>query len=214
LPDDVTVEAAQASLDALCVRLDGRRRVRDGQRTTVAALADAEPLRPCPSAPFPAELQATRTVSAQGLVPFRGNFYSVPPGMAGAKITVRHRLGTDTLRLVTASGAVVAQHRREVDGAGRTIRDDGHVVALETKVLEQFSTAGRCEHKTRRPPSAAAVAEAARLRGMPVTDPAARVVIDLATYAAAAARLKTPPQTPPQTSPSAPDGDDPKENLP
>jgi hypothetical protein len=41
---------------------------------------------------------------------------------------------------------------------------------------------------------------------MPVTDPAARVVIDLSTYAAAAARLKT--------SPSAPDGDNPKENTP
>lgn len=206
LPDDITIETAQASLDALCVRLDQRRRMRDGQRTTVAELADAEPLRPCPPAPFPAELQATHTVTAQGLVPFRGNFYSVPPGMTGTKITIRHRLGADTLRLATASGAVVAQHRRAVDGAGRTIRDDGHVIALEKKVLEQFSTAARCEHKTRRPPSAAAVAEAARLRGMPVTDPAARVVIDLSTYAAAAARLKT--------SPPAPDGDNPKENTP
>ena len=63
----------------------------------------------------------------------------------------------------------------------------------------------RCEHKTRRPPSAAAVTEAARLRGMPVTDPAARVVIDLSTYAAAAARLKNPPP--------APDGDNTKENT-
>ena len=210
LPDDVTVAAAQASLDRLCVRLDTRRRMRDGKATTVGQLADAEPLRGCPSAPFPAELTVVNTVSAQGLVPFRGNFYSVPPGMAGAKITVRHRLGADTLRLVTVSGAVVAQHRREIDGAGRTVRDDGHVIALEKKVLEQFSTAGRCEHKTRRPPSTAAVAEATRLharqRGMPVTDPAARVVIDLATYAAAAARLKT--------SPPAPDGDNPKENTP
>ncbi|HET9518468.1 MAG TPA: hypothetical protein VFO77_12145 [Actinoplanes sp.] len=206
LPDDVTIEAAQASLDALCVRLDGRRRMRDGQRTTVGALADAEPLRPCPPAPFPAEMQAVNTVSAQGLVPFRGNFYSVPPGMVGARITIRHRLGTDTLRLVTASGAVVAQHRRELDGAGRTIRNNGHVIALEKRVLEQFTTAGRCDHKTRRPPSAAASAEAARLRGMPVTDPAARVVIDLSTYAAAAARLKTPP--------SVRDGENPKENIP
>lgn len=193
LSDDVTVQDAQRSLDALCVRLDGRRRMRDGQATTVGQLADAEPLRACPPAPFPAELEVVHTVTAQGLVPFRGNFYSVPPGMAGARITVRHRLGADTLRLVTASWAVVACHRRAGDGAGRVIRDEGHVIALEKAVLEKFSTADRCQHKTRRPPSAAALAEAARLRGTPVADPAARVVIDLPTYAAAAARLKTPP---------------------
>ena len=43
---------------------------------------------------------------------------------------------------------------------------------------------------------APSVAEAARLRGLPASDPAARVVIDMSTYAAAAARLN---QTTPST---------------
>jgi hypothetical protein len=42
LGDDVTVAAAQASLDRLCIRFDGRKRVRDGVRTTVGELADAD----------------------------------------------------------------------------------------------------------------------------------------------------------------------------
>jgi hypothetical protein len=68
-------------------------------------------------------------------------------------------------------------------------------------VLKAFSDARPCKHKTRRPPSDAAVAEAARLRGLPEADPAARVVIDMSTYAAAAARLT-------RTTPSTVDGDD------
>lgn len=55
--DDLTIEAAQESLDRLCVRLDGRRRMRGGQPTTVGALADAEPLRPVPVYSYPAELR-------------------------------------------------------------------------------------------------------------------------------------------------------------
>ena len=191
LPDDVTLAKAQAGLDQLCGRLDERVRSRPGQSTTVGALADAEGLRPMPAAPFPAELEQTRVVSPQGLVAFRGNSYSVPPGLAGAAVKVRHRLGADLLHVVTAGGATVATHRRSPDGAGATVRDAGHVVALEQAVLDRFSTAERCRHKSRRPPSAAAQAEAARLRGLPVADPASRVVIDLSTYAAAAARLNT-----------------------
>lgn len=196
--DDATMAAAQAALDALCTKLDGRRRVRDGQRTTVGALAEHEQLRPAPVAVFPAELVEQRTVVAQGLVSFRGNAYSVPPGLAGARVSVRHRLGSDVLQIVTAGGAVVAAHHRAPDGAGRMVRDAGHVVALEQAVLAAFSPARPCTHKTRRPPSPAALAEAARLRGLPATGPAAHVVIDLSTYAATAARLSSP--TPPGES--------------
>jgi hypothetical protein len=45
------------------------------------ALADAEPLHPLPPAAFPADLAVLRKVSAQGLVDFRGNRYSAPPGL-------------------------------------------------------------------------------------------------------------------------------------
>src|SRR5215213_8815941 len=80
LADDVTPVAAQAGVDTVAARLDGRVRRRDGRRTTVGALADAEPLHPLPPVAFPAELAVTRKVTPQGLVDFRGNRYSVPPG--------------------------------------------------------------------------------------------------------------------------------------
>jgi transposase len=196
LADDVTPVQAQAGVDAVAIRLDGRVRRRDGQRTTVGALADVEPLHPLPPVAFPAELLVTRTVSAQGLVDFRGNRYSVPPGMPGAAVSVRLRLGAEVLHIATAAGAVIAAHRLEPAGAGRVVRDQGHVIALEKAVLAAFTDAPPCRHKTRRPPSPTARAEAARLRGLPTNDPAARVVIDMASYAAAAARLAhNPPPT-------------------
>jgi len=199
LADEVTFEQAQAGVDAVAVRLDGRARRREGQRTTVGALADAEPLHPLPLVAFPAELAAARKVSVQGLVDFRGNQYSVPPGMPGAEVSVRLRLGADVLHIATAAGVIIAAHRLAPAGAGRVVRDDGHVVALEKAVLSAFTDAGPCRHKTRRPPSQAARVEAARLQGLPSDDPAARVVIDMASYAAAAARLN-------QSTPSTTDG--------
>ena len=189
LGDDTTIAAAQQSLDELCERLDGRARRRDGERTTVGELAAGEGLRAAPATAFPAELAVVRTVSAQALVSFRGNRYSVPPGMPGAQVVVRHRLGADQLRIVTATGATVAVHRRAPNGAGATVRDDGHVRALETRVLAEFSDARPCRSKTRRPAGDASRAEAARLRaGSPASSAAAssgqRVVIDMAAYAA------------------------------
>jgi transposase len=193
LGDDVTLADAQAGVDRLAVAMDDRRRVRDGERTTVAALAEAERLHSVPLMTFPAEFDLTRVVTPQALVSFRGNTYSVPPGLGGARVQVRHRLGADTLRIVTAGGATVAVHHRAPDGAGRVIRDEGHVLALEKAVLGAFTHQRPCTHKTRRPPSAAALAEAARLRGLPTTGPAAHVVIDLSAYAATAARLDRAP---------------------
>jgi transposase len=189
LSDELTPAQAQVLLDCRAGKLDTRRRMREGQPTTVGALADAEPLRPAPPDPYPAQLEVVRGVSAQALVAFRGNRYSVPPGMAGAQVMVRHRLGAATLTIATAGGAVVAEHRRGVDGAGALVRADHHVVALETAVLKAFSDGKPCKHKTRRPPSPAAVAEAAALRGLGHADPANHVVIDMSTYAAAATRL-------------------------
>lgn len=194
LGDDVTVTEAQAGVDRLAVKLDERRRVRDGERTTVGALAATERLRPAPLVAFPAEFDVTRTVTSQALVPFRGNHYSVPPGLSAARVQVRHRLGADELRIVTVGGATVAVHRRAPDSAGRVVRDDGHVIALEKAALAAFNTDRPCTHKTRRPPSAAALAEAARLRGLPATGPAAHVVIDLSAYVATAARLGRTPK--------------------
>jgi transposase len=191
LPDDTTIAAAQASLDAFCSRVgDARTRKRDGQPTTVGAVAELEHLGPLPPQ-FPATLTVERVVTAQALVAFAGNQYSVPPGLAGTTVTVKHRLGQPVLDISTAAGTVLARHERAVDGAGAVVRDSGHVRALETAVLAAFTTDRACGRKVRRPPSPAALVEAERLRPGP---PVGRdVVIDLAAWADAARDRKVAP---------------------
>ncbi|MFF2431686.1 Mu transposase domain-containing protein [Streptomyces mirabilis] len=193
VPDGVSVEQAQSGIDKLAVRMDRRRRRVGEAMTTVGELAAAESLLALPALPFPAQLELVRTVTPQGLVAFRGNHYSVPPGLPGAQVTVTMRLGEDTLRIATAGRAVIAQHRRAPDGAGQTVRDAGHVIALERAVLASFTDRAPCKSKVRRPPSAAALAEAERLRGQATGSAAERVVINLDTYAAVAERLRTAP---------------------
>lgn len=188
LPEDLTPTQAQAHLDAFCVRVgDARRRMREGTPTTVGALGDAEVLRAPPRLAYPASLSVERVVSAQALVAFRGNFYSVAPGLGGDTVTVNHRLGQAELEVLTARGTVLARHRREPDGAGVVARHDEHVIALDHAVLTQFSDRGPCRAKTRRPPSVAALAEAGRIRGQ--APPAGQhVVVDFDAYVTAAAR--------------------------
>ncbi|WP_410575761.1 hypothetical protein [Amycolatopsis sp. cmx-4-61] len=95
LGDDVAIAEAQAGLDRVAAKLDGRRRVLDGERITVAALAAAERLHQPPLVAFPAGFDLGRMVTPQALVSARGNVYSVPLGPGGAQVKVRHRLGTD-----------------------------------------------------------------------------------------------------------------------
>jgi transposase len=197
LPDEVSPAQAQARLDAWCARHgDARGRVRDGVRATVGDLAAAEPLAALPLTPFPAVIEDARVVSAQALVAWHGNFYSVPPGHAGQQVIVRHRLGAATLDVVTGAGTVLARHHREPDHAGVIVRDAGHVAALEDKILAARGDGrGPCRRKERRPPSAAALAEAAGLRGEPAS---AAVVTDFAAWAAAARPLRPGGATPQQ----------------
>jgi transposase len=187
LPDDVTATQAQVSLDEFCRRVgDSRTRRGEAGRTTVGQLAAAEPLTAPPLLPYPVTIAVPRVVSAQALVAFRGNFYSIGPGMSGATVQVRHRLDVTIVEIVTAGGVILARHHREPDGAGVIARLPGHVVALERSVLATFSDRAPCRSKQRRPPTSAASAEAARLRGV-VPAAGDRVVVDLADYAAAAA---------------------------
>ncbi|MFI7709383.1 IS21 family transposase [Nonomuraea sp. NPDC049480] len=191
LGDDASPAQAQASLDEWCRRRgDIRIRKIGGGRVSVAELARREPLRPMPHPAFPAVLEVERLVAPQALVSFRGNFYSVPPGHAGQMMLVRHLLGAATLDIVTAGGAVLARHRRQVDHAGVICQADEHAAALEAKVLAaraQAAGGGPCPRKTRRPPSVAARAEADRLRGAGAEDKAP--VVDFAAYAAQARPL-------------------------
>lgn len=192
LPDEVDLPGAQAHLDAFCVRVgDARTRVLDGQQVSVAGLADAEPLAPVPVTPYPAVLRVARTVTEQALVAFRGNSYSVPPGMPGRVLMVSVRLGEPYLEVATEAGMVLARHRRAPDGAGAVVRAETHVAALEKAVLAGFSDRAACRGKTRRPPTPAALAEAEAIRGEHGAGQA-DTVVDFAAYAAAVRPLTGP----------------------
>lgn len=213
LPDDVTVEEAQARLDRWCtIRGDTRIRATADGRSSVATVAKAEPLASMP-APFPAVLAVPRVVSAQALVSFRGNRYSVPPELHGARVSVSVRLGGTHLDIATTPGsgrgsvlpAVIARHALAPAGAGLVVRDHGHVTALEQAALAASTSQRPHRGKERRPPSPAARAEAATLRAARGQQPHGHredVVVDLARYAAAAAGRNTltpAPTPPPQT---------------
>ena len=189
MPEELSLAGAQAWLDGFCARVgDNRLRHRDGQATTVGALAALEPLAPLPPA-FPATLTVERVVSAQALVAFAGNSYSVPPGLAGASVRVSHRLGAAVRDIATTTGVVLARHRRQPDGAGVLVHEAGHVAALETAVLAAFDTGRPCPRKLRRPPSPAALAHAEQLRAQPgagAEPDRGEVVVDLAVWAQAA----------------------------
>jgi hypothetical protein len=184
MPDDITIEAAQVSLDAFCVRVvDARRRVIDGRRDTVANHAGCERLS-VPPAPFPATLAVERHVTAQALVAFRGNRYSTPPELALNTVNVIWCLGSPHLDITTMSGIVIARHHRAVDGAGVVVRDHVHVTALDHAAMAAATSAAPHRRKQRIPPGAAAQAAAAALTG--TTGGAAGTVTDLAAYARAA----------------------------
>ncbi|MBI4942874.1 MAG: IS21 family transposase [Actinobacteria bacterium] len=219
LADDVTVEQAQRALDHWCsTRGDARVRPTKDGKASVFTLAAAEPLRPAPAAPFPAVLTGTRQASAQALVAWRGNFYSVPPDLAHTTVTVAVRLGSGHLDIstgpgVAAAGAgsvlptVLARHRLGPDGAGVIVRNHGHVIALDRAAMAAAGPATAPPHRSKQriPPGAAARAAADALRtqntgGSPGTSPGtspgvgqddSEVVIDLSRYAAAAAGRNT-----------------------
>lgn len=136
---------------------------RGRKRPTVADLVETEGLRPLPAALYPATIEATNKVGPSGLVPFEGNTYSVPPGLIGAEVTVRHRLGTEGIEIVSATGILLASHYRQTPGGGYAVRDPVHHSTLEADVLAAFSTDPPCRRKANRPPGDKARAEAAKL---------------------------------------------------
>jgi hypothetical protein len=189
LSDELTADQAQAGLDRLCVRLDGRKRRRNGDATTVGALAAAEGLRPVP-ARYPAVLEVTRTISNQARISFRGNVYSVPPGHTGRCVLVRHRLDDTVVEVLTDTGVVLARHRRAADRAGAVCAPE-HVAALEKVVLANFADRPPCRRKHRRPPTMEALAEADRIRSaLDDSVEGDQVVADFARYAAAARPMR------------------------
>ena len=171
LADDVLARAGPGRLDRWCaLRGDTRhaphrrRQGHRGHRRRAPSRLAALP------APFPAVLAVQRVASAQALVAFRGNHYSVPPELARAQITVSHRLGAPRIELATSGGIVIARHQLAPAGAGATVRDTGHVLALERAALAAFTDAAPHRRKQRIPPGPAARAAAAALRARPRPD--------------------------------------------
>jgi hypothetical protein len=178
---DKTPEEAQRSLDLFCATTgeERERRLADGTRTTVRVLADREPLLVLPAVPFPAMVGVERTVAGNATIAYRGNHYSTPPGLGGATLLVRHRIGQATIDIVAPSGAILVTHRLAPDGSGALVRSPEHRAALERAVLSAFTTARPCDKKANRPPGDAALAEAARLLGPAAHEP----TVDLEVYA-------------------------------
>jgi hypothetical protein len=182
-----TPEAAQVSLDHFwATKGDARLRSprgleeppADGSRPrwpTVGELAEAEPLLALPAAPYPATVQAAVSVDHRASVAFRGNRYSVMPGMQGMTVGLCHRLGTKALEIYSPSGRLVVTHELAPAGAGEMVRTPEHKEALEKVVLGQFTQARPCDRKENRPPGAAALAERAKLLGSAGAEP----VVDL-----------------------------------
>ena len=147
------------------------------RRVSVGDLADAEPLLALPERPYPAEVLEVRTVAANALISLWGNRYSVPPGLVGAHVQIRWRLGAEVFT-VSSGGMIICTHQLAPRGAQRTVRLPEHTTALENVVLDAFSSDRPCKRKLNRPPSDAALAIAAEMLGERGADP----VIDLDVY--------------------------------
>jgi hypothetical protein len=121
----------------------------------------------------------TRVVAANATVAFRGNRYAVPPSLTDTSVQLRHRLGTATVEVHSATGGLLTAHRLAPRGAGAVVRSAEQRAALEGVVLSAFSTDRPCDRKANRPPGPDAINEAARLLG----NEGRPVVVDLAAYA-------------------------------
>lgn len=188
LADGLTLEQAQACIDAFTRGQDDRSRRTETGKTTAKAMFAAERLRPLPPIAFPVVITEERTATRQALIDWRGNRYSVPPELAAAKVTVLQRLGADTIDIATASGTVVARHQVAEPGLGVTIRDTGHVTALEAIALASAPPGRPHRRKERIPPGAAALRAAQVLTG---TGQPVSTVIRLAAYEQAAKNRNT-----------------------
>ena len=138
---------------------------------SVGELAEAEVLMALPLMPYPATIEEKRFADDRATVAFRGNRYSVNPGLGGIELTLRHRLGTGSLEIYSPQGTELVSHVLAVAGSGSIVRTDKHRAALEAVILGQFSTKRPCDRKANKPPGQAALAERARLLGDAGTEP-------------------------------------------
>ena len=200
LPDDVTIEEAQASLDRWCAtRGDARLRAAGpGGKASVLTIAEAE-------APVTDADHAVPRHHHRGTDRVR----SGPGRVAGELLLRPTRAGPRPGHRLAAARRPAPRHRHHLtwrrdrdrpprarpDGAGVMVRDHGHVIALERLVLSGHDTSRPHRRKERIPPGPAALAAAEQLRARQSHEVTAvlsdDVVIDLAKYDRAATGRNT-----------------------
>jgi hypothetical protein len=94
-------------------------------------------------------------------------------------VTVRHRLGSAGVEIMSAAGVFLASHYRQTPGGGYVVRDPAHAAALEHIVLAESTTDAPCRRKANRLPGEGARQEAAKLLAGFEDD---EVVVSLAAY--------------------------------
>ncbi|GAA5006218.1 Mu transposase domain-containing protein [Kitasatospora paranensis] len=160
------LQAAQDGLDQLA-RWTDTVPAQPGDAGPTGRPVAASGLSALPAAPFPALIRAPRTVTRHNLVAFRGNLYAVPFDLVGALVEVRWRLDETHLSISTMRGAVIARHFLAPRGAGLVVCGRGLDITLERPGRSVPAGAWPCRERdgaVSRPPSAAALAEAAALR--------------------------------------------------
>jgi hypothetical protein len=101
-------------------------------------------------------------------------------------VNVVWRLGSPLADIATPSGIVVARHVLAPDGAGVTVRDHGHVAALDLAAMAAATSLPPHRRKQRIPPGPTALAAAAVIAGTTHQNCANGTVVDLSAYAKAA----------------------------
>ena len=84
-------------------------------------------------------------------------------------VVVSHPLGDAFIDIATTGGIVVARHRMAADGLGITVRDSGHVIALDTAAMAAAHSGRPHRRKERIPPGPAAKAAAVQLLALPTS---------------------------------------------
>jgi len=86
------------------------------------------------------------------------------PELAMAKVTVSRPVGGEFIDIATSGGIVIARHKLLADGLGATVRDAGHVIALDAAAMAAANTGRPHRRKERISPGPEARAAAAELR--------------------------------------------------
>jgi hypothetical protein len=63
-------------------------------------------------------IEVDAAVDDKARVAFRGNCYSVPPGLGGVELTLRHRLGKASLEIFSPAGLQLVSRRLSRSGSG------------------------------------------------------------------------------------------------